>query len=264
VVFCVTSGKGGTGKSVLTSNLAVYLASVGTRVLAIDADMGLANLHLLLGIQPARTIMEVIESGARLSDVSTVGPAGVRLAAGGSGRADMADLHPSRLSRLVAALDDPDGRTEIILVDTGAGIGRATTTFLYALPDILVVVTPDLTSMTDGYAVIKNVARNNPGARLSVVVNRASSPVEGFEVFGRLDQVSQRYLGRSLHYLGHVLDDQRIGASIAARLPIVLNQPASPAAACFRGIGRSLLLDVRERGDGRSVGGLGDRGSGCA
>ncbi len=263
-VFCITSGKGGTGKSVLTSNLAVYLASVGTRVLAIDADMGLANLHLLLGIQPSRTIMEVIESGARLSEVSEVGPVGMRLAAGGSGRADMADLHPNRLSRLVAALDDPDGRADIVLVDTGAGIGRATTTFLYALSDILVVVTPDLTSMTDGYAVIKNVARNNPGARLSVVVNRVGSPVEGFEVFGRLEQVSQRYLARSLHYLGHVLDDQRIGASIAARLPILLNQPASPAAACFRGIGRSLLLDIRERQNGRSAGGLGDRGSGCA
>ncbi len=246
-IVCVTSGKGGTGKSVLTSNLAVHLAAAGVRVLAVDADMGLANLHLLLGMRPARTVLEVIEQGAALDDVAEFGPVGLRLAAGGSGLPEMADMHPSRLHRLVAAMEDLGDRAEAVLVDTGAGIGRATTSFLYALGEILVVTTPDLTAMTDAYAVIKNVAHNNGTARLSLVVNRARTAMEGLEVFARMDRISQRFLGRSLLYLGHVLEDPRVPASVAARLPILLNQPAAPAAACFRGVGRSLLLEINAR-----------------
>src|SRR2546422_239855 len=126
VVVCVTSGKGGTGKSVLTSNLAVHLVASGLRVIAVDADMGLANLHLLLGLQPRRSVMEVIESGASIDDIAETGPIGVRLAGGASGRPETADLHPSRLRRLVAAVDAVGERADVVLVDTGAGIGRST------------------------------------------------------------------------------------------------------------------------------------------
>lgn len=260
VVVCVTSGKGGTGKSVLTSNLAVHLAAAGLRVIAVDADMGLANLHLLLGMQPRRTVMDVIETGATLEDVAEPGPVGMRLAAGGSGSAEMADLHPSRLGRLIAAMDAVGDRADVVLVDTGAGIGRATTSFLYAFGEILVVTSPDLTAMTDGYAVIKNVAHNNRRARVFVVVNRAASAVEGLEVFGRIERVSQRFLRRRVLYLGHVLNDPRVTTSVAARIPILLNQPAAPASACLRGVGRSLLLEIDRRraeapaGDGAALG----------
>ena len=250
LVICVTSGKGGTGKSVLTSNLAVHLAATGRTVMAVDADMGLANLHLLLGVRPERTIADVIERGARLDEIAEMGPVGVRLAAGGSGVPELADMHPARLQRLVEAIDDLGGRTDLVLVDTGAGIGRATTVFLYSLREILVVTTPDLTAMTDAYAVIKNVARNNPAARILVVVNRAGSAVEGLEVFGRIDRISQKFLGRPLLYVGHVLEDPRVPASVAARLPILLNQPAAPAAACQRGVGRALMLEIGARAAG--------------
>ena len=216
-------------------------------MIAVDADMGLANLHLLLGLQPRRTVMEVIEAGATIDDIAESGPVGVRLAGGGSGRPEMADLHPSRLRRLVAAMDAIGDRADVVLVDTGAGIGRATTSFLYAIGEILVVTSPDLTAMTDGYAVIKNVVRNNRSARVFVVVNRAQSALEGLEVFGRIDRVCQRFLERRLHYLGHVLNDPRITTSVAARLPILLNQPAAPASACLRGVGRALLLEIEQR-----------------
>jgi len=255
VVVCVTSGKGGTGKSVLTSNLAVHLAASGLKVIAVDADMGLANLHLLLGMQPRRTVMEVIETGATIDEIAEPGPLGVRLAGGGSGRPEMADLHPSRLRRLVSAMDAVGDRADVVLVDTGAGIGRATTSFLYAFEEILVVTSPDLTAMTDAYAVIKNVIHNNRSARVFVVVNRAQSAVEGLEVFGRIDRVSQRFLERRLLYLGHVLNDSRVTNSVAARIPILLNQPAAPASACFRGVGRALLLEIdRRRAGGREDG----------
>lgn len=246
-IVCITSGKGGTGKSVLTSNLAVHLAATGVRVMAIDADMGLANLHLLLGVRPRRSLMEVIEQGADLDAIAEIGPVGMRLVAGGSGVPEMADLHPARLRRLVAAMEAVGDRSDVVLVDTGAGIGRATTVFLYALDEVLVVTTPDLTAMTDAYAVIKNVAHHNANARLSLVVNRARSAMEGLEVFGRIDQISQKFLGRRLLFLGHVLDDERVPLSVAARLPILLNQPAAPAAACLRGVGRSLLLEIEAR-----------------
>src|SRR3989442_11502180 len=127
VVVCVPSGKGGTGKSVLTSNLAVHLAASGLKVIAVDADMGLANLHLLLGLQPRRTIMEVIETGATIDDIAEAGPIGVRLAGGGSGRPEMADLHPAPLRRPVAAGDPGGDRADVGLVGTGAGVRRAAT-----------------------------------------------------------------------------------------------------------------------------------------
>jgi len=144
-------------------------------------------------------------------------------------------------------MDSAGGGTEVVLVDTGAGIGRATTSFLYAFEEILIVTTPDLTAMTDGYAVIKNVAHNNRAARISVVVNRAGSALEGLEVFGKIERVSRRFLGRPLFYLGHVLNDARVGASVASRIPILLNQPAAPASACLRGVGRTLLLEIDRR-----------------
>ena len=261
IVVCVTSGKGGTGKSILTSNLAVHLAASGMRVIAVDADMGLANLHLLLGVQPRRTVMDVIETGASIDEIAEEGPLGVRLAGGGSGRPEMADLHASRLRRLVVAMDAAGDRADVVLVDTGAGIGRATTSFLYAFEAILLVTSPDLTAMTDGYAVIKNVIRNNRSARIFVVVNRAQSAVEGLEVFSRIERVSRRFLERGLSYLGHVLNDPRITNSVAARIPILLNQPAAPASACLRGVGRALLLEIESR---RARAGAVDRGPECA
>lgn len=246
-LICVTSGKGGTGKSVLTSNLAVHLTAGNVRTITVDADMGLANLHLLLGMRPSRTLLDVVERGALLEEIAETGPTGVRLAAGGSGLPELADMHPSRLYRLVAAMEAVGDGTEIVLVDTGAGIGRATTTFLYAIPNVLVVTTPDLTAMTDAYALIKNVARNNAPARVYLVVNHATSAVEGLEIFRRMDQIARKFLSCSLRYLGHILEDQRIPASVAARVPILLNQPAAPAAACLRGIGRSLMLEIAQR-----------------
>ena len=108
--------------------------------------------------------------------------------------------------------------------------------------------------MTDGYAVIKNVAHNNRAARILVVVNRAGSALEGLEVFGKIERVSRRFLGRPLFYLGHVLNDARVGASVASRIPILLNQPAAPASACLRGVGRALLLEIDQRRAGADPG----------
>lgn len=252
-IVCVSSGKGGTGKSIVTSNLSVHMASNGLRLLSVDADMGLANLHLLLGLRPGRTIFDLIERGASLEEIVETGPAGIRLAAGGSGIPEMADLHPERLQRLMVALETAGAIADMVLIDTGAGIGRATTSFLYSVRDVVIVTTPDLTAMTDAYAVVKNVARNNRRARMFLVVNRTSSAVEGVRIFGRMNQISRKFLGRSLHYLGHILDDPRVAASVAACKPILLHQPASPAAACLRGIGRSLMLEMRGNGETRDT-----------
>jgi flagellar biosynthesis protein FlhG len=248
-VLCITSGKGGTGKSVIASNLSVHFSGTGSRVVVVDADLGLANQHLLLGLRPARSIVEVVERGVPMESILEDGPAGVALAAGVSGRPEVADLHAGRLRRRVAAIEDLGGRADIVVVDTGAGIGRATTTLLYALEEVILVTTPDLTAMTDGYMMIKNVARNNPRARLSVVVNRVQSAVEGLEVFGRIEQVCRRHLGHAPRFLGHVLEDRRIAASVASRIPILLNQPSAPAAACLRGIGRAIQIALPARQD---------------
>lgn len=240
-VLCVTSGKGGTGKSVLTSNLAVELARRGKRVLAIDADLGLANLHLLLGVTPRRNLYHSLSDDLSFGEIAERAPEGVCLVPGPSGVAELADLGPRDLAHLVGETARAAAHFDLILVDTAAGISRMTTAFLYAAREIIVVTTPDLTAMTDAYATIKTTLRHNPAAVIAVVVNRAPSSRQGWEVFQTLDGIAGRFLGRRLCYLGYLPDDDTVRRAIAAKVPAVLMNPESAVAIRVREIGRTLF-----------------------
>jgi flagellar biosynthesis protein FlhG len=244
-ILCVTSGKGGTGKSVLTSNLSTDLARRGTKVLAVDADLGLANLHLLMGVTPRRNIHHCLAANLSFREVAERTPAGVCLVPGPSGVAELADLSSRDLAFLVGEMGRLGSSFDLVLVDTAAGIARMTTAFLHAAREIIVVTTPDLTAMTDAYATIKTALRHNHSVLPAVVVNRARSSRQGWEVFQTLDGIASKFLGRRLCYLGYLPDDDSVRRSVAAKVPAVLLEPESAVAQRVREIGEILVPPER-------------------
>jgi len=240
-VLCVTSGKGGTGKSVLTSNLSTDLARRGKKVLAVDADLGLANLHLLLGVNPRRNLYHCLSSELSFREIAERTPGGVCLVPGPSGVAELADLSPRDLAFLIGETGRMGSAFDLVLVDTAAGISRMTMAFLHAAREIIVVTTPDLTAMTDAYATIKTTIRQNPTALTAVVVNRARSGRQGWEVFQTLDGIAGKFLGRRLCYLGYLPDDDTVRRSVALKVPAVLLEPESAVALRVREIGETLV-----------------------
>ena len=240
-VLCVTSGKGGTGKSVLTSNLATDLALRGKRVLAVDGDLGLANLHLLLGVNPRKNLYHCLSANLSFREVVERTTAGVCLVPGPSGVAELADLSARDLAFLIGETERIGSAFDLVLVDTAAGIARMTTAFLHAAREIIVVTTPDLTAMTDAYATIKTTLRQNPSALTSVVVNRARSAAQGWQVFQTLDGIAGKFLARRLCYLGYLPDDDTVRRSVASKVPAVLMEPASAMALSVREISETLV-----------------------
>lgn len=199
--IAVTSGKGGVGKSNIALQLAATCASAGKKVLLIDADLGLANAHILLGIAPKRTIAHFIENDCRLEEVVTNVSAGFDLLPGASGIPGFADMDTMNLVRLRQAFEELESTYDILLVDTGAGIGRGVTGFAANADMALVVMTPEPTSLADAYAMVK-VLNEQAASSIGVVVNMASSDREGSETFDKLNTIVIKFLKRSLDNYG--------------------------------------------------------------
>lgn len=229
-VIAVTSGKGGVGKTNLTVNLGIALARQGIATGVLDADLGLANVDVLLGIVPAFHLGHVIGGERELAEILLQGPGGLWVVPGGSGVYELANLSEARLDRLVAALAQLESRLDLLLIDTGAGISRQVLSFLLAAPELIVVASPEPTSLTDAYGVIKVVAARNPESRIRVAVNLARDLAEGEEAARRLAAVARRYLGVELEHLGTVVDDAAVRAAVCRQEPVVLSFPASRAA----------------------------------
>ena len=233
-VVCVTSGKGGTGKSTVSVNLATQLAQEGHRVTLIDADLGLANAHLLLGVTPTSTLLDLLERNTHPDDVALATPCGPRLLSGGSGMQEIAALTPAEIFRLIRKLERLRRADDFVVIDTSAGISPQTLLFLYAAREIVVVVTPDLTSLTDGYAVIKTLLQRSRDFRVSLLVNRCQSAAQARRVFERIRGVTEKYVGAELVDLGFLKEDSAALAAASERRPVVLARSESSLARGLR------------------------------
>lgn len=232
-VIAVTSGKGGVGKTNVAVNLGVALVQLGQRVALLDADLGLANVDLVLGIDPPHTLNEVLYGERALTDIIVPGPAGLQVLAGGSGVYELANLSQWRLERFLRAVEALDAALDVLLLDTGAGISRQVMAFALASQEIVVVTTPEPTALADAYSVIKLVASRSADARLWVVVNMASSAREGEAVFQRLAAVCRRFLGLEPEFLGSLPRDEAVVRAIQRQEPFLL---AFPNAAVSRAV----------------------------
>ncbi len=247
-VIAVSGGKGGVGKSSVAVNLGLAIAGGGRRVLLVDADLGLASADVLLGVQARYSLAEVAldEVPADQAVVRVAG--GLDLLPGSSGVAEMADLKPVQLERLVAELARLERAYDAVVVDTAAGAGEAVRSFLRAADRVVIVTTPEPTAITDGYAMAKLLARE--GQRwLGVVVNMARSEREGARVANRLAAVARQYTGIQLEELGAVPFDWEVAAAVRERRPLLVGRPRAAASVALRRLAARVWCWARPAAD---------------
>jgi flagellar biosynthesis protein FlhG len=242
-VICVASGKGGTGKSILSSNLAVLRARRGERVLLVDFDAGLANAHLLLGLAPQYDLSHVLQGHVRAEDALVEGPVGVKLLSGGVGRHVLANPTRRELDRLFKALRPLEDQFDLIVIDHGAGVSYATVTHLAAANTLLLVTNHEVTALSDGYALYKRAHLVNPYIRAGLIVNRAPDEGRALSAWERFQSASQRFLGHAPELIGWVGYDLAVLRSVEQRVPVTLLEPESEAARAIDAVSRWAPID---------------------
>jgi flagellar biosynthesis protein FlhG len=243
-VVSIASGKGGTGKSVLATNLAVIRARRGERVLLIDFDAGLANDHLLLGLAPQYDLGHVAEGRVGVGDAMIEGPAGIRLLSGGVGRHGLANPTRRELERLFKALRPLEDEFDLILVDHGAGIAYSTLAHLAAATTLLIVTSHEITGLSDAYALYKRSRMINADLRVGVVFNRVPDVASADSAWERFRGACRKFLGSQPDRIGTVPSDRAVAESVGLRLPVCLSEPSSPAGLALDAVARWPQLDV--------------------
>jgi flagellar biosynthesis protein FlhG len=244
-VIAVTSGKGGVGKTNISVNLAYALGARGARVLAIDADLGLANMDIVMGMAPVHTVADLVHGDADIDEVVIGGPDNVWLLPGASGQYDLAQLDDDGRRALFAAVDSLDHRFDAIVVDTGAGIGSNTVGFAAAAKDIVLVVTPEPTSVADAYGMLKVLCTRCAVRRVRVLANMVGSAAEGEQVYRRLLGLAERFLNIGLDYLGAIPKDPAVSRSVMRGEPVVKAYPRCPASLAMLEIAETLARSDR-------------------
>jgi len=249
--IAVSSGKGGVGRTNVVANLAVALARRGQRVIVLDADLGLANLDVLLGLHPSATLRHVIHGECTLSEVLIDGPQGIRLVPGSSGFEDMTQLDGGERLHLLEQVDTLEESFDILLVDTAAGISSNVTFFATAAQETLVVVTPEPASLTDAYALIKVLSTRYAEQEFGVLVNMARSVEEADLTFAHLSRVAAQFLDVSLRYDGFVPYDRELPEAVRRQQAVLERAPRAEVSRAFdRLASRVVSLPVEPRPKG--------------
>lgn len=256
-VITVTSGKGGVGKTNTAVNLAVQFKKAGKRVILFDADFGMANIEVMFGAVPKYNLTDMVQKGMPLKNIVTEGPMGIGFISGGSGVADLVDMEKDQLQYLIQRMRELDEMADIIVIDTGAGIGSTVMEFLTASSEIMLLTTPEPTSITDSYSLLKTL-NNTPGflekgARIYFLANRVESKSEGRAMFQNLNVVVNKFLSIQMEYLGIVPQDDAILRAVMRQSPVTINAPSSRSSRAFESLAAQLLeeeteIEVNRRG----------------
>ena len=235
-VIAVASGKGGVGKSNFTVNLAIELSKMGNRVMIMDADLGLANIDILLGINPKYNLSHVINGEKDLKDIITETEFGIKIIASGSGVKELVNLSNQQRDSFIRNLSELEDMVDIMLVDTGAGISKNTLSFIYASDYSIVVTTPEPTALMDAYGLIKVTSMSKNKIPLKLIVNMANTKEEAKEIASRVILLSRRFLNIFVESYGFIYRDKSVLSSVMAQKPFSVLYPSSKASECIKQI----------------------------
>lgn len=253
-VLTVTSGKGGVGKSNTAINLAIQFRKLGKKVIILDADFGLANIEIMFGAVPKHNLCDLIYQGKSMKDIITWGPMDIGFISGGSGIVGMVNLSRDYLNYIIQNLSELDTIADIVIVDTGAGISDAVLEFLVASGEIILVTTPEPTSMTDSYSLLKALNRHprfsSDSTQVKMMANRVVREEEGQNLYNKLNMVVSRYLKLPFTYLGAVPEDAQLSKAVIQQVPVSMQNPSAKSSLAYESIAAKLmnLESVKKRG----------------
>ena len=244
-VITVTSGKGGVGKSNTAINLAIQFRKMGKKVIILDADFGLANIEIMFGAVPKHNLCDLIYQGKSIKEIITWGPMEVGFISGGSGIAGMSNLSRDYLNYIIHNLVQLDTLADVIIVDTGAGISDAVLEFLVASGEILLVTTPEPTSITDSYSLLKALSRHPryqaESTTIKMIANRVSREEEGQLLFNKLNAVVSRYLKIPFDFLGSIPQDDKLQKAVMQQTPVSIQSPLAKSTMAYERIAQKLM-----------------------
>ena len=241
-VIAVTGGKGGVGKSNVSINMSVCLATMGRRVALLDADLGLANIDVLLGLRPERNLEDVLAGECSLNDIMLTGPGGIRIIPASSGIQRMTMLGSMEHAGLIHAFSEISEQIDVLVIDTAAGISDSVISFVRASQEVLVVVCDEPSSITDAYALIKLLNKDYGVDRFRVIANMTRSTQEGRNLYNKLTQVTDRFLEVTLQYVGNIPFDESVRKAVQRQRPVVELFPRSKAALAYKQLSEKVDL----------------------
>jgi flagellar biosynthesis protein FlhG len=239
-IIAVTSGKGGVGKTNVVANLAVSLSEIGKKVVVLDADFGLANIDVLLGLTPRFHLGHVLFGNKTLTEVMVQGPKGIRIIPASSGLQRLSELTQAQRDQLVESFTGLDADTDYFLIDTAAGISTNVIHFLMAAHEVIVVSAPEPTAIVDAYATIKIILAEDPTKPVHVLINSVHRESEAREVFTQINTVVKRFLNCEVFYLGHVERDPHVRQAVRSQVLVTHLFPDAPASRCFRSLAHTV------------------------
>lgn len=249
-VIAVTSGKGGVGKSSVSINLALQFTKMGKKVIILDADFGLANIEVMFGVIPKYNLSDLMFKGKELKEIITEGPEGVGFISGGSGIAKLVNLDKEQIKRLVNKLSELEELADVVIIDTGAGISPSVMEFLMASPETIIVTTPEPTSITDSYALLKALSICDgfkpQESRVRMIANKVSSEAEGCNLYEKLSMVVSKFLNIDMEYLGIIPQDNSITKAVMKQKPVSLMYPNASSTKHFERIASEIIDDAEK------------------
>lgn len=240
-VIAVTSGKGGVGKTNIVTNLAYIFCKLGKKVFVFDADVGLANIDIILGLTPAYNLQHVFSGEKRISDILIEGPGGMRILPASSGVQELSELSHEQKLYLLSEFENLDETFDIFLIDTGAGISSNVMYFNMAAQEKIVVATPEPTSITDAYAIMKVMAIKYSENSFKLIVNEARDENEADALYRNLSAVAERFLNISIDYLGYIVKDNHVPMAVRSQRPVVMVYPKSRASNCLLRLAKRII-----------------------
>jgi flagellar biosynthesis protein FlhG len=247
-ILAVTSGKGGVGKTNVVANLSASLSELGKKIVVLDADFGLANIDVLLGLTPRYHLGHVLFGNKTLNEIMIQGPQGIRIIPASSGLQRMSELTSVQRKNLVESFTSLDSETDYFVIDTAAGISRNVIHFLLSAQEVIVVSAPEPTAIVDAYAVIKIILAEDPNKEIQVLINSVDQGEDAHEVFCQINSVVKRFLNREINYLGHIRKDSCVPKAVRSQILVTHRYPDSPASRCFRDLARRIVQREKAAG----------------